>query len=119
MGPPNGASKTISAVTVVVSSLKNLSGIKALPKNLLVTSSYPYHEKFAKLTQQEKDWGLLDDLGKIRDRQGWNNCLKENCAELKGHRVVWKKGVNPYQIKLIRSKIRAQQIERRKDRCQN
>ena len=88
-------------------------------KNLLVTSSYPCHEKFAKLTQQEKDWGLLDDLGKIRDRQGWNNCLKENCAELKGHRVVWKKGVNPYQIKLIRSKIRAQQIERRKDRCQN
>ena len=77
-------------------------------KNLLVVSDYPYYEKFAKLTQQEKDWGLLDDLGKIRDRRGWNNCLKENCAELKGHRVVWKKGVNPYQIKLIRSKIRAQ-----------
>ena len=77
-------------------------------KNLLVMSDYTYYEKFAKLTQQEKDWGLLDDLGKIRDRRGWNNCLKENCAELKGHRVVWKKGVNPYQIKLIRSKIRAQ-----------
>jgi DNA phosphorothioation-associated putative methyltransferase len=81
-------------------------------KDLLVMSDYPYYEKFAKLTQQEKDWGLLDNLGQICDRQGWNHCLKENCAELKGHRVVWKKDADPYQVKLICSKNRAQKIAR-------
>jgi hypothetical protein len=27
---------------------------------------------------------LLDDLGKVRDRRGWQKCLEDHCAELKG-----------------------------------
>ncbi len=82
-------------------------------KNLLVTPEYPSYEKFAKLTQQEEDWGLLDNFGKIRDRRSWLKCLEENCAELKGHRVIWQKDADPYRVKLVRSAIRAKQSERK------
>jgi DNA phosphorothioation-associated putative methyltransferase len=82
-------------------------------KNLLVTPDYPTYEKFAKLTQQEEDWGLLDNLGKIRDHRSWLKCLEENCAELKGHRVIWQKDADPYRVKLVRSAIRAKQSERK------
>lgn len=30
-------------------------------KELLVQSDYPLYEKFAKLSRQETDWGLLED----------------------------------------------------------
>jgi len=70
-------------------------------KELLVQPDYPLYEKFAKLSRQEADWGLLDDLGKIRDRRGWQKCLEEHCAELKGHRVVWRKDADPYRVKLV------------------
>jgi DNA phosphorothioation-associated putative methyltransferase len=76
-------------------------------KNLLVTADYPLYEKFTKLTQQEADWGLLDDLGAIFDRRGWQTCLADHCAELKGHRVVWRKDADPYQVKLIQSRRRS------------
>jgi DNA phosphorothioation-associated putative methyltransferase len=82
-------------------------------KNLLLTPDYPTYEKFAKLTQQEEDWGLLDNLGKIRDRRSWLKCLEENCAELKGHRVIWQKDADPYRVKLVRSAIRGKQSERK------
>ncbi len=75
-------------------------------KELLVQSDYPLYEKFAKLSRQEADWGLLDDFGKIRDRRGWQKCLEEHCAGLKGHRVVWQKDADPYRVKLVRSAIR-------------
>ncbi|MEP0898528.1 MULTISPECIES: DNA phosphorothioation-associated putative methyltransferase [Leptolyngbya] len=75
-------------------------------KDLLVMSDYPLYEKFAKLSRQEADWGLLDDLGKIRDQRGWQKCLEEHCAELKGHRVVWRKDADPYRVKLGRSLMR-------------
>ena len=78
-------------------------------KELLVTPEYPFYEKFAKLSRQEEDWGLLDNLKRIGDRQGWLKCLEDHCAELKGHRVVWRKDADPYQIKLVRSAIRARQ----------
>jgi DNA phosphorothioation-associated putative methyltransferase len=77
-------------------------------KDLLVTPDYPLYEKFAKLTRQEENWGLLDDLGAIFDRRGWQKCLEEHCAELKGHRVVWRKDADPYQKKLVRSRQRQQ-----------
>lgn len=73
-------------------------------KDLMVTADYPLYEKFAKLTRQETDWGLLDDLGAIYDRQGWQKCLEEHCAEVKGHRVVWRKDADPYQVKLVKSR---------------
>jgi DNA phosphorothioation-associated putative methyltransferase len=82
-------------------------------KDYLVGSDYPLYEKFAKLTRQEEDWGLLDAVKKIGDRRGWLKCLEENCAELKGHRVIWRKDADPYQVKLVRSKIRAKQGDRK------
>lgn len=72
-------------------------------KDLLVTPDYPLYEKFAKLSRQEEDWGLLDDFRLIGDRQGWLKCLEDHCAELKGHRVVWRKEADPYRVKLIQS----------------
>ena len=81
-------------------------------KELLVQSGYALYEKFAKLSRQEADWGLLDDFGKIRDRRGWLKCLEDHCAELKGHRMVWQKDADPYRMKLVRSAIRAKQTQR-------
>ncbi len=72
-------------------------------KETFVDSSYPLYEKFAKLTQQEESWGLLDHPQTIGTRKGWLKCLEEHCAELHGHRVVWQKNADPYQMKLIRS----------------
>jgi len=80
-------------------------------KDALVTADYPLYEKFAKLTRQEEGWGLLDDLRLIYDTRGWQKCLEEHCAELKGHRVVWRKDADPYRVKLVRSTIRTKQRE--------
>ncbi|MBE9011957.1 DNA phosphorothioation-associated putative methyltransferase [Pseudanabaenaceae cyanobacterium LEGE 13415] len=82
-------------------------------KDLLVMPEYPNYEKFAKLSRQEEDWGLLEDWRRISDRRGWRSCLEEHCAELKGHRVVWRKDADPYRVKLVRSTIRAKQAERK------
>jgi DNA phosphorothioation-associated putative methyltransferase len=81
-------------------------------KDLLVTTDYPLYDKFAKLTRQEKDWGLLDDVRSIGDRRGWQKCLDDHCAELKGHRVVWQKDADPYRAKLVRAQIRVNQTQR-------
>ena len=78
-------------------------------KDHLVTSDYPLYEKFAKLTKQETDWGLLDDLDGVGDRDRWNQHLAEHCAEQKGHRLVWSKNADPYKLKLLKSQIRARQ----------
>lgn len=82
-------------------------------KELLVQSDYPLYEKFAKLSRQEADWGLLDDLGRVRDRRGWQKCLEEHCAELRGHRVVCRKDVDPYRLRIVRSQIRSKQVGRK------
>lgn len=82
-------------------------------KDLLVTTEYPSYKKFAKLSRQEDSWGLLDNLRQICDLDGWQKCLEEHCAELKGHRVVWQKNADPYQVKLIRSAIRLRQTKQR------
>ncbi|MGB3402413.1 MAG: DNA phosphorothioation-associated putative methyltransferase [Microcoleaceae cyanobacterium] len=76
-------------------------------KEMFVTADYPLYSKFAKLTQQEQDWGLLDDWKSIQTRQGWLNCLEEHCAELKGHRVQWRADADPYKLKLLKSAVRA------------
>lgn len=80
-------------------------------KEQVVMPDYPGYGKFAKLSQQERNWGLLDDVKVIGDRRGWEQCLEEHCAELRGHRVVWRKDVGPYRVKLVRSAIRAKQTE--------
>ncbi len=79
-------------------------------KDSMVATDYPLYEKFAKLTRQETDWGLLDDLRQIYDQRGWQKCLEEHCAELKGHRVVWRKDADPYRVKLLRSAQRQRTI---------
>jgi DNA phosphorothioation-associated putative methyltransferase len=72
-------------------------------KETVVTPDYPLHEKFAKLTRQEENWGLLDNTSTIGTRLGWQKCLKEYCAELRGHRVYWRKDADPYRVKLLLS----------------
>lgn len=76
-------------------------------KQAYVTPDYRGYEKFAKLTRQEQDWGLLDDFRAIQTRQGWLKCLEEHCAEIKGHRVYWRSDADPYRRKLIESARRA------------
>jgi DNA phosphorothioation-associated putative methyltransferase len=75
-------------------------------KDLLVPPDYPGYEKFAKLSRQEEDWGLLENWKRISDRRGWQKCLEDHCAELKGHRVVWRKDADPYRVKLLQTKRR-------------
>ena len=82
-------------------------------KDLLLMPDYPNYEKFAKLSRQEEDWGLLEDWEKTRDRRGWIRCLEDHCAELKGYRVVWRKDADPYRVKLVRSAMRTRQAERK------
>lgn len=72
-------------------------------KETFVTPDYPLYEKFAKLTRQEEQWGLLDDIHTIGTRKGWQKCLREHCAELRGHRVGWRKDADPYKVKLLMS----------------
>jgi DNA phosphorothioation-associated putative methyltransferase len=75
-------------------------------KESYVTANYPHQEKFAKLTRQEKAWGLLDNPQAISTRNKWQRCLIEKGADLKGHRLVWRKDVDPYRIKILRSSQR-------------
>ena len=81
-------------------------------KEALVRADYPLYEKFAKLTRQETDWGLLDDFGAISRRRGWLQCLEDKCAQFQGHQLRWRKDADPYKLKLLRSQINA-----RKKRC--
>ena len=76
-------------------------------KELLVTPDYPYHEKFAKLSRQEREWGLLDDFPAISNLQGWLKCLKDHCATFDKNRLVWCKNADPYKVKLLRSSIQS------------
>jgi DNA phosphorothioation-associated putative methyltransferase len=76
-------------------------------KEMFVMPDYPLYSRFAKLTHQEQDWGLLDDWKSIQTRQGWLQCLEDHCAEVKGHRVYWRADADPYRVKLIQSARRA------------
>ena len=82
-------------------------------KDQLLTSDYPEYGKFVKLTVQEQAWGLLDNLHAINNRQGWEKCLESHCAELRGHRVVWRKDSDPYKKKLIQA-VQRQRRQRMK-----
>lgn len=79
-------------------------------KDQVVPKDYIHYEKFAKLSQQEINWGLLDDFKSIRNRNGWLRCLEQHCADLRGHRVVWRKNADPYQVKLLQSARRKRSI---------
>jgi DNA phosphorothioation-associated putative methyltransferase len=72
-------------------------------KDAYVTADYPLYEKFAKLTQQQKNWGLLDNMKAIANLEGWLQCLQDNSAELQGHRIVWRKDANPDRVKQLKA----------------
>lgn len=81
-------------------------------KDFMVLRDYPYYAKFAKLTRQEEDWGLLDDPEVLKRKRSWQKHLEERCADLQGHRVIWRKAADPYKLKVMRSQVRARQKER-------
>ena len=76
-------------------------------KDQLLLPDYPHYAKFAKLSHQERNWGLLDDVKTIFDQRGWRQCLAEHGAELRGHRVVWRKDADEYLKKRVRSRKRS------------
>ncbi len=76
-------------------------------KERLVTTEYPHYEKFAKLTRQEKAWGILDDQQGIITRKDFGKILDANCAEIRHHRVSWRKGADPDRIKLVKAARKA------------
>lgn len=84
-------------------------------KDSLVTLDYPLYKKFAKLSHQEEDWGLLDDFRSISHLRGWLKCLDDHCAKLQGHRIVWQKDADPYRLKLLRSAVQARQKKESKN----
>lgn len=76
-------------------------------KDCLVNPDYPHYQKFQKLTEKERDWGLLEDFKAIYRLKDWLTCLEEHCALIKGHSLYWRKDGDPYQIKLLKSQIAA------------
>lgn len=74
-------------------------------KDTLVTSDYPQYAKFAKLSDREQDWGLLDNWQEIKRLQGWQKCLIEHCATIENYQLRWRKDADPYKLKLLRSAL--------------
>jgi DNA phosphorothioation-associated putative methyltransferase len=83
-------------------------------KEAYVLHDYPQRDRFAKLTQQETDWGLLDNPKKISKYQAWQHHLEIHCVVLKGHRIIWRKDADPYRIKLIKSAQRQRAADRQR-----
>lgn len=57
-------------------------------KETFVPTNHPLYEKFAKLTQQEERYGLLEDTSTIGTRHGWNARVAESGFLFRGHQVV-------------------------------
>ncbi|MBP0020019.1 MAG: DNA phosphorothioation-associated putative methyltransferase [Cyanobacteria bacterium SBLK] len=74
-------------------------------KEQLIPSDYPNYEKFAKLSQQERDWGLLEKRNLIRKRQDWLKFLRDRCVILKNYRLYWCKDADPYKLKTLRAEV--------------
>ncbi len=72
-------------------------------KETFVTPDYPHYEKFAKLTRQEEERGLLDNTKTIGTLKGWEQCLVEHLSEIQGYSVRWRKDADPYRLKLLKN----------------
>jgi DNA phosphorothioation-associated putative methyltransferase len=57
-------------------------------KETFLTTDHLLHAKFARLTQQEENDGLLDDTATIGTTEGWQAGLAERGFVLRGHRMV-------------------------------
>jgi DNA phosphorothioation-associated putative methyltransferase len=82
-------------------------------KELFVLPDYPNADKFAKLTQQEKDWGLLETRDRIRLRQGWLQCLEDHCATLQNYRLLRRKDSDPYKLRVLRAAVNTRRRRRK------
>ncbi len=80
-------------------------------KDAYILPDYSQYEKFAKLTKQEESWGLLKNIKDISLWQGWQQKLKEYCAELQGHRLVWSKDADPETIKCVKAQRKSKKLE--------
>ncbi|MDY6784104.1 MAG: DNA phosphorothioation-associated putative methyltransferase [Cyanobacteriota bacterium] len=83
-------------------------------KNLLVLPDYPKADTWARLTQQEEDWGLLDDRDRIRLRNGWLQCLEDHCAMFHHNRLLRRKDADPYKLRVLRAAVDTRRRQRRK-----
>ncbi|MGK7901045.1 MAG: DNA phosphorothioation-associated putative methyltransferase [Hormoscilla sp.] len=83
-------------------------------KDQLVGPDYPNYEKFARLSQQEADWGLLDDLSAIGTRRGWQQCLEAHCARIDSYRLYWRKDADPYRLRVLKAAVKNRREKRRK-----
>ncbi|MBD1936324.1 DNA phosphorothioation-associated putative methyltransferase [Microcoleus sp. FACHB-68] len=72
-------------------------------KETFVTPDYPRYEEFAQLTQQEENWGLLENTSTIGRHKGWQECLAENYADIRGHCVYWREDAEPSKVAALRS----------------
>lgn len=84
-------------------------------KDQTLAPSYPGYAKFAKLSQQEQKWGLLDNVKAIFDRQGWELCLLDRGVELQGHRVIWRKDARDEQKQHVQARLRLQTAKSKAD----
>jgi DNA phosphorothioation-associated putative methyltransferase len=57
-------------------------------KETFLASDHPLRDKFAKLTKQEEQHGLLDETATIGTREGWQTRLAETGYRLAGHRLL-------------------------------
>jgi DNA phosphorothioation-associated putative methyltransferase len=75
-------------------------------KDEAIASDYPFYNKFSKLSQQEKLWGLFDTSLYSSKHSQWQEILRNYCCQLQGHRLVWCKNANPQKLKLCQSEVR-------------
>ncbi len=57
-------------------------------KETFLPPDHPHLTRFARLTRQEENHGLLDETATIGTRDGWNRRLEERGFSIKGHRLV-------------------------------
>lgn len=57
-------------------------------KETFLPTDHPLHSKFAKLTRQEEEAGLLEDTARIGFRLNWERLLASRGLGFKGHRLV-------------------------------
>jgi DNA phosphorothioation-associated putative methyltransferase len=57
-------------------------------KETFLSAEHPLFEKFARLTRQEEQHGLLSETARIGTREGWKERLRETGFTLRGHRLM-------------------------------
>lgn len=82
-------------------------------KEQLIAPDSPHYAKFLKLSQQEYTWGVLEqwtEIPQLWRQKALEAQLQRQCAQLQGHRLVWRKDVEDYQRKLLLSQQRSRKL---------